>query len=100
MNALLFNIGKTLLYWKVVGYGLLCFFLYSDFIGPEKLAQLLLNGKEINEVGKEHGALMISTSLIRITIMVALFELLSNIVQALQVPKKCKCLGNCESIEK
>ncbi|MDN3437799.1 hypothetical protein QMA04_06815 [Planococcus sp. APC 3900] len=71
---------------KVVTYGILAFFVYTDFIGPEGIAEIIGVSENINDYDTKKGALILSENLIRWTIFAAALEILDNFVG--MFPKK------------
>lgn len=74
-------ISRMLKILKALSYTLVAFFVWTNFLGPEGMAEL--RGLEVSEdnPGIEMGALLLSSQLIQWTIVAAVLEVIDNAVE-------------------
>lgn len=78
-------ISGFLKFSKAVAYGAIAFFVYSNFIGPEGVAEIFGDSKNINQDGTKKAAILLSEGLIKWTIVAAVLELVDNFIEI--IPK-------------
>lgn len=78
MRVFFFLLEKIIIILKIGSYGFLAVLLYTEFLGPEEFAKKWLEINDVSEHGKIQGALIVSGTIIKVSIFLAVLELMSN----------------------